>query len=901
MSFVSVRTLSRRLLHVWLSLFIALGPASLQAATYYVSESGSDGNSGTAAEPFATISHAIEVAASNSDKEDTIYVLPGLYDTEGGESFPMEMVEGVVLQSTEGPAQTTISAPAGTPVFDNNDFDLTPATILDGFTLRHDDDPAPQDDTLIWFTGSGRTWEPVIRNNVFVGQGSGEPDAMGDAGILADAGDSSFGATIENNTFTGFGLPDEPYFNIYAAAGAVTVGASYGYRGTASTAPAAIEPGVPAIYPTITGNLFEDNGLAVGIFAIEAVIERVTPLVDSNTFRSNSVDVAQLTVVLSPQYAPVVSNNTSTGSGAGILMLEAVYPAEGAYGPPTTTVERNRIEEVTNIGIGASSGSLIGEAPLELNVQSNHVSGADVGLYLANAGFFGSPGSTAFNVAGNTVGGNVTGMETDINSSGTAVSVTVESNVFSQNSGTGAKIGFDTGVPTAASSGNVQPDAVSAVTISSNLFQNNGGIGLDFAPGDSEPAAEVECNTISGNGGDGMVVRVHTGPSPDLGTEGDHGNNSLYGNGDPDGTYDLRNEDEAAIMAVGNYWGSTSGIDARIYDDEESGNAMGPVNFDEALATSTTDTCIAATAADLDVTKTAAPSSGPPGTVLTYTVTVTNNGPATATDVVVTDPLPDEVTFVSADAGCTHSLGTVTCEAGNLEDGESASFEISVRVNQGVTGSFENTAYAVADEPDTDADSTAGASFNATVAAPAEIPTASEWGLIAMTLMLSLAGLLAMRRGSGLWLVLILALAGTAAFAPEAGASTPEKATLVSATVRGDQVVLEFEGRAPITVAQSSLRVTDLRAFGSLPRGDAKARPARSKGAKPQRILSLGVGVPELAGVLAAQGGAGLPVVVETGDAVRVKLMSSPAHADRHLAFRARVADAAKRRGGAQR
>ena len=56
--------------------------------------------------------------------------------------------------------------------------------------------------------------------------------------------------------------------------------------------------------------------------------------------------------------------------------------------------------------------------------------------------------------------------------------------------------------------------------------------------------------------------------------------------------------------------------------------------------------CVAPTA-DLSITKTASPDPVTTGDDLTYTVTVTNNGPDPATSVTVTDNLPAETTFVS--------------------------------------------------------------------------------------------------------------------------------------------------------------------------------------------------------------------------------------------------------------
>src|SRR5262245_45508715 len=55
-------------------------------------------------------------------------------------------------------------------------------------------------------------------------------------------------------------------------------------------------------------------------------------------------------------------------------------------------------------------------------------------------------------------------------------------------------------------------------------------------------------------------------------------------------------------------------------------------------------------AANLTLTKSGSPDPVASRAALTYTVTVVNNGPANATEVTLTDPLPTEATFVSASA-----------------------------------------------------------------------------------------------------------------------------------------------------------------------------------------------------------------------------------------------------------
>jgi uncharacterized repeat protein (TIGR01451 family) len=92
-------------------------------------------------------------------------------------------------------------------------------------------------------------------------------------------------------------------------------------------------------------------------------------------------------------------------------------------------------------------------------------------------------------------------------------------------------------------------------------------------------------------------------------------------------------------------------------------------------ATATTDVD---PVADLALTKTDAPDPVLVGNDLTYTLTVTNNGPSDATGATISDPLPADVTFVSAATGCTNASGTVTCAIGALANGANTSRTITV-------------------------------------------------------------------------------------------------------------------------------------------------------------------------------------------------------------------------------
>ncbi|HKY61868.1 MAG TPA: choice-of-anchor Q domain-containing protein [bacterium] len=102
---------------------------------------------------------------------------------------------------------------------------------------------------------------------------------------------------------------------------------------------------------------------------------------------------------------------------------------------------------------------------------------------------------------------------------------------------------------------------------------------------------------------------------------------------------------------------------------------------------------------DLAIVKTADDEIYVVGDEITYTLTVTNNGPGIS-PAVVSDTLPSEVTLISVDAGCAESGGIVTCDLGDLDPGASAAASVVVEANN--DGTVENTATVSGADVDTD-------------------------------------------------------------------------------------------------------------------------------------------------------------------------------------------------------
>jgi uncharacterized repeat protein (TIGR01451 family) len=122
----------------------------------------------------------------------------------------------------------------------------------------------------------------------------------------------------------------------------------------------------------------------------------------------------------------------------------------------------------------------------------------------------------------------------------------------------------------------------------------------------------------------------------------------------------------------------------------------------------------AVVAVDVAVTKAAETPSVAVGANATFTITVKNNGPGTASGVSLVDTLPAGLTLVSAtpsQGSCTPTA-PLTCSLGTLASGASATISIVARATQ--AGTLVNRASVTANEPETNlTNNTAQASVTA--------------------------------------------------------------------------------------------------------------------------------------------------------------------------------------------
>ena len=192
-------------------------------------------------------------------------------------------------------------------------------------------------------------------------------------------------------------------------------------------------------------------------------------------------------------------------------------------------------------------------------------------------------------------------------------------------------------------------------------------------------------------------------------TDGPGGNcDDPSGSGNIATTVDLAPAGTVIFTVTGTIIGSATGT----LSNTASVNA--PAGVDDPTPgndTATDDTTITPTA-DLSITKTDGQSTAVPGTAVTYTITVANDGPSDVNGIDVTDTMP--AALVGVTWTCTATVGSTCAASGtgnivdtvDLLDGGVATYIVDATVAASASGSLSNTAtltppIAVTD-PDTD-------------------------------------------------------------------------------------------------------------------------------------------------------------------------------------------------------
>jgi len=124
---------------------------------------------------------------------------------------------------------------------------------------------------------------------------------------------------------------------------------------------------------------------------------------------------------------------------------------------------------------------------------------------------------------------------------------------------------------------------------------------------------------------------------------------------------------------------------------------------DPAPSNNTDDSTTTVQTVDLSVVKTGNPAIARAGAPYTYTLTIRNAGPASATSVVVSDTLPPSLTFLDATPlPTTRSGQTLTWNLGPLASGAARTVTLAVHISTAARGRLVNTATVGSPEPDRD-------------------------------------------------------------------------------------------------------------------------------------------------------------------------------------------------------
>jgi uncharacterized repeat protein (TIGR01451 family) len=134
------------------------------------------------------------------------------------------------------------------------------------------------------------------------------------------------------------------------------------------------------------------------------------------------------------------------------------------------------------------------------------------------------------------------------------------------------------------------------------------------------------------------------------------------------------------------------------------------------------------------------------GDTFEYTIAVTNNGPADATNVVVDDTLPDSVGYVSDTCGGTYlpAMHLWSWTIASLTAGSQVSCDITVQVGPGASGSIINSVTANGDQPDP---TPGNNSSSSTVGSePLPIPSLTSTGLLLFIVSIAVIAVIVLRR-----------------------------------------------------------------------------------------------------------------------------------------------------------
>ena len=709
-----------------LACFVASSVPALAATRYVNGATGADaGGCTSAGAPCRTITYAMAQAAAGAPG-DLVSVAAGTYNTALGETFPIVVKSGVQLVGA-GAASTILDASNAENRVLETAATAHPLTVIEGFTIRGGSHTGTNSLTdgmgggllisggsprirrnvfesngaggfsplfggpgsaayggAIYASGAPRIENNVFRNNIAVGGTGGSPPTFGTGGAGANGQGGAIyisgGGEIVNNTF---------YDNkVYGGSG------GYGSLGSGSPG-SGYGGGLHSTGASVVNNIFANNyathGISTGAMGTTfgdanyaGLYFSAAPSATKNLFYANfaSGRVDGGDVIGSNAITNVNPRFHSAPHALGVLNTSVAKAAGTTSGAPFTDLLGTTRPSPPTIGAYEAADPVY-----QLVLEGNQQASPYVATTASGSGTA-SYNSTTRQLTFNLSYSGLTGSESGAHVHGPAVR---EANA---------------GVLHTLSFSNPKTDTVTLT-------------------------AQQETYLLSRQ----LYVNIHTTvfPSGQLRAQIDAAGaaptfalsvtKSVHGTGVVTGTTEA-----GTVINCGSDCSETIPQNKTVALSATATNGSTFIGWGGACAgtgscdltmitarnvTATFDPPVTNSSAQLVLTQTATPSAQGTGKDVVFRLVVVNQGPAAASNIVLTNPIPAGATYVWASPGCSLAAGTVTCNHASLANGAGTAFKVVLR--RATAGALTNAASVVAAEPDpTSANNSVSTAVNVT-------------------------------------------------------------------------------------------------------------------------------------------------------------------------------------------
>jgi uncharacterized repeat protein (TIGR01451 family) len=441
--------------------------------------------------------------------------------------------------------------------------------------------------------------------------------------------------------------------------------------------------------PSGSGNINDTVNLASGATIVYTVIAQI-----ASSATGSLVDTATVTAPASPS-DPITTNNSATDTltltpQADLAITKTDNTDSAIPGNPVTY-----IIVVSNNGPSDVTGATVNDMFPSAVSSDTYTAGVTTGT------------ASGFTTSGT---GNI---DDTVNlAAGASITYTVTANISSAATGSltnTATVSVPSGTADTDMSNNSATDTDSLtpqVDLAITKVDDQGGSSTTASLGTAVPGQSITYTIVVTNNGPSDVMGATVGDTFPAGISSDtYTAGIITGTASGFTTSGSGNISDTVNLAAGA--SITYTVTANI-DPAATGNLSNtatvsvPSGTTETNASnnSATDTDTLTPQADLSITKDDGMTEAVPGNNVTYTIVVTNNGPSTATNVEITDVLPNDINFVSASQG-TYDSGTGIDSIGSIDPGNSVTLTLTGTVNGAATGSISNTATVSSSTTDT--------------------------------------------------------------------------------------------------------------------------------------------------------------------------------------------------------